>query len=244
MRRKASAARSRPATTPSCRDAITVRGDAIGGRDGVGRDVAGAAEVFDERLADDRLDEKRGQRRERHRSGSLCERCRGAIAAASARASSSVSRDRRGSAGRSGKSRRQCAPMLSSRRSAADDDHQRHRGRIGRRPGRTRERGQWPDRGAQGVAVAHDPGGARQDRTDGGRVGSGRGGRRLRSGAGERVGAPSIDRATIAPNTAASVSELLASRLAPCSPVEAASPQTQRPSTELRPSASAATPPI
>ena len=36
-------------------------GDAIGGRDGVGGDVAGAAEVLDERLADDRLDEQGGQ---------------------------------------------------------------------------------------------------------------------------------------------------------------------------------------
>ena len=77
---------------------------------------------------------------------------------------------------------------------------------------------------------------AARDRIGRTAAGSGAGGAaRLRSGAGERVGAPSIDRATIAPNTAASVSELLASRLAPCSPVEAASPQTQRPSTELRP---------
>ena len=104
-------------------------------------------------------------------------RMSGAIAAASARASLSVSRDRRGSAGRSGKSRRQCAPMLASRRSAETTIASASQSRIGRRPGRTRERGQRPDRGAQGAAVAHDPGGMRQDRTDGGRVGSGRDGK-------------------------------------------------------------------
>ena len=76
-------------------------------------------------------------------------------------------------------------------------------------------------------------------------AGSGAGGTaRLRSGAGGRDGAPSIDRATIAAKTAASVSELLASRLAPCSPVHAASPQAQSPATELRPSASTAIPPM
>ena len=39
---------------------------AVGRRDGVGRDVAGAAEVFQQRLADERLDEDRGQGNERH----------------------------------------------------------------------------------------------------------------------------------------------------------------------------------
>ena len=38
--------------------------------DGVGREVSGAAEVLEQRLADDRLDENRGQRGKRHGSGS------------------------------------------------------------------------------------------------------------------------------------------------------------------------------
>ena len=61
MRRKASAAASRPATTPCLSRRHHGLGDAIGRRDGVGGDVAGAAEVLDKRLADDRLDEQRGQ---------------------------------------------------------------------------------------------------------------------------------------------------------------------------------------
>ena len=44
--------------------------------------------------------------------------------------------------------------------------------------------------------------------------------------------------ATRAPNTTASSSELEASRLAPCAPVEATSPQAHSPSTVLRPCAS------
>ena len=49
---------------------------------------------------------------------------------------------------------------------------------------------------------------------------------------------------TRAPKTSASSSELLASRLAPCIPVEATSPQAQRPGSEVRPARSVATPPM
>src|SRR5579863_2888052 len=55
---------------------------------------------------------------------------------------------------------------------------------------------------------------------------------------------PATSSATHAPVTAASSNELLASRLAPCSPVQAASPQAHNPLTELRPEPSTAIPPI
>ena len=45
------------------------------------------------------------------------------------------------------------------------------------------------------------------------------------------------------PNTSPSSSEFEASRLAPCTPVQAASPQAYSPGTEVRPERSVAMPP-
>ena len=50
--------------------------------------------------------------------------------------------------------------------------------------------------------------------------------------------------ATRRPNTNASTSELLASRLAPCAPVAAVSPQAHKPGSEARPHESVHTPPM
>src|SRR5208337_2160018 len=209
----------------------------------VGRcDGAGAAQVFDERLADDRLDEQVGQRRQGHFQARLA-RLWGAIADASAKTSASVIRDRRGPAGRFGKSRRQWAPALYSARSAAMTIASAIAAGSAAGP-------------AVRASVNSDPTAAlrlppsritaaARDRIGRTAAGSGAGGCATpRAGVAGRAGAPSIERATIAPNTAASLSELLAKRLAPCNPVQAASPHAQSPVTELRPSASTKTPPI
>ena len=63
-RRKASAATSSPATTPGWRAASTSRGSLVGRDDRVGGDVAGPAEVLEQRGAHQRLDHEGGKRRE------------------------------------------------------------------------------------------------------------------------------------------------------------------------------------
>ena len=150
-----------------------------------------------------------------------------------------------GSAARSGKSSRLCAPTLCSRCSAetaiisataagsAAGPSPKRRG-LRARPTAARER----------RAVAGDAGGARDriGRTGAGSAGGGASAARSRAGRARRR---ALDRAgDDRAKTAASVSELLASRFAPWRPVEAASPHAQRPATELRPSASTAIPPM
>ena len=49
---------SSPATTPGLRAAITALDPRLGGDDRIGGDVAGAAEILQQRGADDRLDEQ------------------------------------------------------------------------------------------------------------------------------------------------------------------------------------------
>ena len=227
---------------------MTRRSDAIGRRDGVGRDVAGAAEVFDQRLADDRLDEQGGQRRERSSFRLAWQDCEARSRRASARASSSVSSDRRGSAGRSGKSRRQCAPTACLAPQRGDDDHQRDRGRISRRRRERASATSGPTRVAQTLALAHDAGGARQDRPHGGGIAvaggmvAGRTLRRRRWRA--RLATPSIDRATTRrtrPPRSASCSRAGWRRAGRCRRLRR---RPRDPRCELRPSASTATPPI
>jgi len=75
-------------------------------------------------------------------------------------------------------------------------------------------------------------------------VGSGDGQSPANTGFVRRWEAPATPSATKRAHTTASVKELLASLLAPCNPVEATSPQAQRPETEVRPEPSTATPPI
>ena len=67
--------------------------------------------------------------------------------------------------------------------------------------------------------------------------------RRVRKGS-RRWRDPAIASAARAPNTSPSSSELLASRLAPCTPVQATSPAANRPETDVRPSRSVSTPPM
>ena len=147
----------------------------------------------------------------------------GASAAASAKAAASKRQPRQATRPRSAAAR-EVEPAVRADASCApqrgDGDHQRDGGGIGSRSepeaARARERGR-PRRERR--AVADDAGGARAGI---GRTGAGsaaRGASAARSRAGGASGAASIERATIAPKTAASISELLASRLAPCRPV-------------------------
>ena len=232
-------------------DAVLARrhhgpGDATGRHDGVGGDVAGATEVFEQRRRTSGSTSSVGRGEQGSSFRLACARVSGAIAAASAKASSSVSRDRLGAAGRSGKSsatmradgcprgaarrRRSSAPTAAG---SAAGPRRRARARPAARPPR-----------AESAPSRMTP--AARDRIGRTAAGSGAGGAaKLRSGGRRaRRRAARLTAATAAPKTAASISELLASRLAPCRPVEAASPQAQSPSTELRPSASTATPPI
>ena len=113
-----------------------------------------------------------------------------------------------------------------------DGDQQRDDGRIGGRAVAFGKRQQGGDRASEWRRHC-------AARRDGARRSAGRARHRparavsrRRSSLAALAGTPDMSRATRMPMTAASSSELLASRLAPCRPVEATSPQAQSPGTE------------
>ena len=114
------------------------------------------------------------------------------------------------------------------------------RRRSAARAGRGRERAR-----SSRVGVADRPGelpdrAAASPRSGPGTTGPGR----VRAAPGRRRGRRARPRAARVPKTKHSLSEFEASRLAPCSPVHAASPTASRPGSVLRPSRSVWTPPI
>ena len=194
---------------------------ASAGHDGVGGDVAGAAEILGQGGADERLDEQR-------REGSIIELMRrspwagmGRIEAATASTSASVIRERcaerrhrfaesRGGNDRHG-SRARCSAAAAISRPAERT--------VGRRIAGERAGSARGPR-ARAPAVAHDADRVLHDRgAPPSSIGAAGARRPVSTAAGSRsAGCPAGRRSPRAQTTASS-SELLASRLAPCTPV-------------------------
>ena len=168
--RKASAARSSPATTPLLARRHHGPDDRPCRHDGVGGDVAGAAEVLQQRLAHDRLDENLRQGDERHqaRLARACGLERRRLGECFRKGQREPTRlGGRLRENRAGCGRRCCARVSAPRR----------RSSTPRRRDRRQDRPKPPWRRAAGSAAQSvspsriDAGRARQDRPDGGGIG-------------------------------------------------------------------------
>ena len=135
------------------------------------------------------------------------------------------------------------AALLAAQR--GDGDEQADASRIGGRAvagGQGRERGDGRARARR--ASRSTPTFAREDVAHRRRIRRRRHGDAASARARPRLACRRCSRRPSVAVAAASSSELLARRLAPCSPVDAASPQAHKPAIELRPAASTAMPPM
>ena len=222
---------SSPATTPGWRARST--SEALVGRDDrIGGDVAGASEVFEQGGSNQRLVHDRQKRGKRH--GWALPTDRDPVSTMSRRRRARPQARWKTARPRAGRRENRCGNARRGfpRAGGGDCDHQSHERGIGSRAAAVGER--IRPRIARPMPCWSRSTPRPCDRIGRTAEGSDAGGGALaaRVFSGPRL-APWTLSATHWAQTMASISELLASRLAPCSPVRLTSPQAQRPSTVL-----------